>query len=273
MSDLRTGASVQRFQTSQFLGYEPNSTMRTKVDLAQVVSITSRLFRENWPIILFISLMFSFLPQAILPLIGSLEDMRAGVWFQPKEDTSSDLDWFDFVAGTFSSLSCGYITLLVLSKNDHREVDFVAYIRASWPIFLISVIYILGILLGLILLVVPGVLIALAWSVALPALVHEKLGVVNSIGRSSELTIGNRWQILLILAGIVVLSFLLGLFGEFVGSFISDLLPLPKSSEVFVSLMNVIGEVVSTVIIAALYLQLRACKEGPQVTQVADVFE
>jgi hypothetical protein len=273
MTDLRAGEAVPPFQVSQFLGYEPDSGVRPTVDFAQVVATTSRLLRENGFGILIISLIFSFLPQTIQPFVGSFEDIRAGIWFQLDADTSGDFGWFDLVTGIFSALSSGYVTLLVLSKDDQREAGFGEYVRASWPIFLISVIYSVGIVFGLVLLIVPGVLLALAWSVALPVLVNEKLGIIGSIGRSSDLTTGNRWQIFFTLAAILVLSFLLGLFGEFVGAFLGGVVLLPKFNEVFLSLMTVIGEVISTITIAALYLHLRACNGGPQLTQVADVFE
>jgi hypothetical protein len=273
MTDLRAGETAPPFQASQFLGYEPDSGLRPNVDFAQVVATTSRLLFENWSGILVVSFIFSFLPQAIQPFISSFEDFRAGIWFQLDGSTDTDLGWFDLVTGIFSALSSGYVTLVVLSKDSQREVGFGEYVRASWPIFLISVIYSFGIVFGLVLLIVPGILLALAWSVALPVLVNEKRGITGSLSRSGELTAGHSGQIFLALAAIVVLNVLLIFFGEFVGAFIGELVPLPKSNEVFISLMTALGEAISTVIVAALYLLLRASKEGPQLTRVADVFE
>ena len=54
----------------------------------------------------------------------------------------------------------------------------------------------LGIGLGLILLIVPGMILFARWSVGLPALLREELGVSQAMRRSSSLTDGNRWRVL-----------------------------------------------------------------------------
>src|ERR1700760_3693978 len=53
----------------------------------------------------------------------------------------------------------------------------------------------LGILLGAILLIVPGLILFTMWAVALPANTVEGTGVVASLGRSRELTRGRRWRV------------------------------------------------------------------------------
>ena len=68
--------------------------------------------------------------------------------------------------------------------------------------FLIGV----GSLLGLALLVVPGILWGLAMTVAIPALVIERLGPIGAINRSSNLT-WNRWLAIFGFSILVVLPF------------------------------------------------------------------
>ena len=60
------------------------------------------------------------------------------------------------------------------------------------PIFLVSLLYGLGVGLGLMLLIVPGVLLACIWYVAVPVTLIEKRGVMASFSRSGDLTKGYR---------------------------------------------------------------------------------
>lgn len=54
----------------------------------------------------------------------------------------------------------------------------------------------LGIVVGLVFLIVPGLMLFTRWAVGLPALLRENLGVSEAMARSSALTEGNRWRIL-----------------------------------------------------------------------------
>lgn len=54
----------------------------------------------------------------------------------------------------------------------------------------------LAMMFGLLLLIVPGLMMATAWAVGLPVLVAERPGVMAVFRRSADLTRGNRWRIL-----------------------------------------------------------------------------
>ncbi|MGL6278011.1 MAG: hypothetical protein ACRC50_00450 [Gaiella sp.] len=66
------------------------------------------------------------------------------------------------------------------------------------PILLTSLLAALGILAGLLLLIVPGIILAVRWAVWTPALVLERHGSRASLGRSNELVKGYSWSILAI---------------------------------------------------------------------------
>lgn len=78
----------------------------------------------------------------------------------------------------------------------------------------------IGIGLGLVFFIIPGLLLFVRWSVGLPALLRENLGVSEAMGRSRDLTEGNRWRILG-LALLIWVPFLLVmlLFGSLAGAF------------------------------------------------------
>ena len=69
------------------------------------------------------------------------------------------------------------------------------------PITLASLLTILAVALGLFLLIVPGIIISLhARTSRVPVTTVERLGVIDSMKRSSALTAGNRVGIFLMFA-------------------------------------------------------------------------
>lgn len=53
----------------------------------------------------------------------------------------------------------------------------------------------IGILLGLVILIVPGVYLFVRWSAAVPALIAEEAGISESLGRSAEAVGGRFWHV------------------------------------------------------------------------------
>ncbi len=70
----------------------------------------------------------------------------------------------------------------------------------------LSIVMGLGVGLGFVFLIVPGVILALMWSLAVPVAILEDKGVGDSLSRSSQLTKGNRGRIFVIWLLFVVLS-------------------------------------------------------------------
>jgi hypothetical protein len=80
----------------------------------------------------------------------------------------------------------------------------------------------LGIGLGLLLLIVPGLYLLTRWAVITPAIVLENRSAGESFTRSSELTAGNRWKVL----GVVVVTLLVYVVGAaIVGGVLQAILP------------------------------------------------
>jgi hypothetical protein len=71
----------------------------------------------------------------------------------------------------------------------------------------LSLLVSLGVGAGLIALIVPGILLALMWSLAVPVKILENRGATDAMARSSDLTKGNRGRIFVIGALFFVLSF------------------------------------------------------------------
>ncbi len=146
-------------------------------------------------------------------------------------------------------------------------------LRKFWPMIGLAILISLGVALGFVLLIVPGVILGLAWSAALPALVVEDRRVMESFKRSAELTRGRRWSIFLLylvvgIVSIVVEVVLMALFGGF-QSFTAR---TPTTFNTIVApLLSLVSVPFGGVMSIALFNQLRG-KEGYGSEAVAEVF-
>lgn len=131
----------------------------------------------------------------------------------------------------------------------------------------------LGLMIGTMLFIVPGIIVALMWSVALPSTVADTSNPIHALGRSRALTKGNRWRIL----GLAVLAWLamtiievmvLGMAGGLAGLQRNG---MSLASLAAISLVSLAAYIVGTVGSAALYVQLRELK-GAGGEHVAQVF-
>jgi hypothetical protein len=90
-----------------------------------------------------------------------------------------------------------------------RDIAFPDVVRRALPRFwaIIALAFLLGIalFLGLMLFLLPAIVMAVRWVVALPACVVEGLGPFASMRRSADLTEGHRWKIF----GLLVVALLL----------------------------------------------------------------
>jgi hypothetical protein len=130
----------------------------------------------------------------------------------------------------------------------------------------------LGVIVGMILLIVPGVLLALRWSLAIPALVLEGRGIQESMGRSAALTQDRRLWIfvlgLILLGAMVVLQIALTIVGFPFGSLHDH----SAFTVVTTPLVNTCTSVVVYPVFTALFRQLRADKEGGSPEVLNEVF-
>jgi hypothetical protein len=145
-----------------------------------------------------------------------------------------------------------------------------------FPILAISILISLGVMLGMILLIVPGVMMAIAWMVAVPVRVIEKKGILASIGRSAELTRGSRWHILGLFCVYLLIGIAFGIVAGIIIAIVSAITGGADSTAVRVIISPVINGLTSMVVasgIAATYQELRSRREGVGPEELAAVFD
>jgi hypothetical protein len=152
-----------------------------------------------------------------------------------------------------------------------EETDWRSSLKYAWrltpSLLLLTLLYGLGIVLGLLLFIVPGIWLYVAWALAIPVLLVEGLRGRKALARSYTLVKGRWWRTF----GVLLVGFILAaiistvvqavfLIGIVVGEG-NDALVLVLSA-----IAGIVGLAVSTpfqaALIAVVYFDLRVRKEG-----------
>lgn len=145
-------------------------------------------------------------------------------------------------------------------RADMSFAETFGYVRPRLGAILVAgVLAALGIALGLILLIVPGLILLTWWILIIPAIVLEGRSAGESFGRSRELVRGYAWNVF----GVIILTVLI-LFGfRIVLELV--LFPLSNALQSFVTEL-IVGTVATPFAVVAwtlLYFRLRRAKEEP----------
>lgn len=182
----------------------------------------------------------------------------------------------DFVVGNF--LTAIFVRSAILHLNgDRPDVAGSALVALGLlvPMVLMSLLAALIIAFGMVLLIVPGVVWYLALSVAAPVLIVERPGIVGALRRSDQLTMGSKWQILLLVLIEFGLMVALAVLAEAVFADARRLGPDGvTTAEAIAQILAVSATtLVFSVLTASLYVELRTVKEGTPIERLAAVFE
>ena len=144
--------------------------------------------------------------------------------------------------------------------------------RQFFPLLGIGFLEALGLMVGFLLLIVPGFMLLVAWSMAVPARVAEQTGITESFGRSRELTAGYRWPIF---GAIVILTLGSGVAQAAVRPLVAAgaLSATVYLGAALTAVVTAILAVASATLHASMYYELRMIKEGVGPQQIAAVFD
>jgi hypothetical protein len=164
------------------------------------------------------------------------------------------------VAGT---LFTGMVVELVSDVQDgRRDHSAGELLRAATPVLgqliLVGIVAGIGILIGFVLIVVPGLILITIWSVAAPVVVLERPGVFAALGRSRELVRGNGWQVF----GVIFVLFFLVII---VSSGIEIAADSAGTGAGIVArvILGILTAPISALAAAVLYFDLRAVASAP----------
>lgn len=163
-----------------------------------------------------------------------------------------------------ATLYQGMVVGLVSDVQDGRRDSSVGdLVRATGPVILpligAGLLAGIGIGIGFILLVVPGLILLTIWAVIAPAIVVERRGVIEAFGRSRELVRGNGWQVF----GVIFVAFVIAIV---VQTILAVIAVGVHDSTVLRIIANVLASTltapITALVAAVIYFRLLALKEG-----------
>lgn len=172
----------------------------------------------------------------------------------------------------------GAVTYSVLKLLDGRDTTSVQAIMVALryvvPLLLISILSSTLVGLGMLLVVVPGIIVAIILSVAVPACVTERLGVLEAMGRSARLTKEFRWKTFFALAVLLAVLIILQIGVSFVLSLAFAGVSLSLFAQQLLDLVfAAIFQPLLPIATAVLYVKLIGIKEGRPASELADAFD
>jgi uncharacterized membrane protein len=217
-----------------------------------------------------------FVPFVILTMIASIPNYIAIFTIRPTgrvdnayAAANAVLVLLDVVT---KSLASGAVMYGVVQELRGRSFSVGQSIQVALRRFLpmvgIAICSALAVVLGMVLLIVPGFILACMFYVSMPVCVAEQTGVFASMSRSSALTKGYRWQVfgtflLLVVAGIL-LGGIVGAISGMIGR--TALLVSTQAMAAVVGAFN-------GVLVGVFYYELRVDKEGIDIDKIAGVFD
>jgi hypothetical protein len=108
-------------------------------------------------------------------------------------------------------------------RRDHSVGDLIRGVEpVFWSLVAVSILAGIGLAIGFVLLIIPGLILLVLWSVVAPVTVLERPGVFAAFGRSRELVRGNGWNvfgvIVIVFVAVAVISVAAGLASASLGS-------------------------------------------------------
>lgn len=264
-------------------------------DIGTVFSRFFRLVGENFAIIAALGLIGVILPSVVVAygvtsvlggLIGAANptDAYLGMFTGANMGISFGSGLLLFV---LNLVILSMITEVTILRAVGKPVDvgtiFGHALRNILPLLAISILVGIMIFCGIIALIIPGIFLALATCVAIPAYVGEPArGITGSISRSFELTKGRRWWLLLIfivlgIAAMVVSGTISSMTMPFMftpgttpdaASMTTTMMPYMLVNAAVDGVVRVLG----TVLVAAIYVCLRESRERLTPETTAEVF-
>jgi hypothetical protein len=243
--------------------------------IGRVVSRTFGACGRNLVTFLLVALLFMLPAMAVDFYVGTPNYIAAG----------TAKGWMFGVLAALPQFICPYLLAAALVKATITDLNgerpslgsalsngFALFL----PVLVLTVMSLLGVMLGTLLLVVPGLMLMTGWSVVVPVRVTEHTGIMQTFGRSWDLTSGYRWKIFGLLVMYIIVIFLL----SFVTRLISGVSLAQAATAMggipYISLMwlnSVIVGLLSAVGAAAIYYELRTVKEGVAPQQLAAAFD
>jgi MFS family permease len=186
----------------------PQDTAATpqSIDPGSVISSAFTIYKDHAGILIGAALIV-FAVEAVLTLVlgwvGAILSIVASTFFQ------------------------GMVVELVRDVQDGRRDSSFGQLFSSvapvvLPLLAVSILAGIGLAIGFVLLIIPGLFLMTIWSVVAPVVVVERPGVFAAFGRSRELVKGYGWQVFGVIVVVILIALVVGLLVAIITSGMSD---------------------------------------------------
>jgi hypothetical protein len=183
-----------------------------------------------------------------------------------------------FVNLLFGTITNGALIHATIARFESRRASLGECLDAAASVFVplvgLSILYWLGLIVGFLFLVIPGLLMWCIWFVAKPVLVIERTSMIGAFGRSKDLTAFQGWKILGILLIVLMVAGVARLITQYVGFGILGPGPFrSRPSDLLLALpVSTLSSLLWPTVQASAYIELRNAKEGAPVDRLQEVF-
>jgi hypothetical protein len=167
-----------------------------QVSPGPVVARIWEIYRDQAPVLLGTAAILFALQFVAFLLLGGVAGLAISILFR-----------------VLATVYQGMVVKLVQDLQDGRRDHSVGELLVSVePVLLqliaVSILFAIGVGLGFVLFIIPGLILLTLWSVVAPVTVLERPGIFAAFGRSRELVRGNGWPVfgVIVLVYVVVLA-------------------------------------------------------------------
>lgn len=254
-----------------------------KLDIGRVISGTFSVIGRNVVTFGVLSLILSGVPTALIAYVQAINiEAAASMSFSPGYFSSLAYTGLAaLITGAVLQGALVYGTVQDMTGGRPSIAECLANgLRAFLPLIGLSILLGLAIVFGLVFLIVPGIMMACAWCVAVPALVADRSGVFGAFSRSAELTRGNRWRIFALFVVVWIVAIVIGMVIGAVSMALMfaggglDPVALARSPVQIISnlVSNTLTSMISSAGVAVLYVELRRAREGLGPEWLSEIF-
>jgi len=242
-----------------------------RLSISNVVTNTLGVISRNPFIFIGLSLIIVGVPQLLIGIAAAQPGAPAGAFALLQRPGMAAGAGFSYLVLVLVSVVLQG-ALIVATANDlsGRPVDFGGCaeqaLKKLLPLIGMAIVIGFGVMIGLLLLIIPGIILYLMWMIAVPVMVVEDRGVFESLSRSAELTKGSRLWLFLLIIVFLVFSVIIAIPFGLLSVLGSTLTPVVNA------LVSALNAAIGAAGIASVYIDLRVGKEGSDTASLAEVF-
>ena len=274
LSTPQAGGTVYGSPGSSAMG---RPVVRQSFELGQVITQTFSVYFRN------------FIPFTLLTTLALAPGLLFAAYVSTL-DAELPITRFSQIIAPILQLFCqpvatAAITYGVYQQLRRRDASIGDCLQVGlsclFPVLGLAIVQGIGIGCGAMLCLIPGILLAIRWAVAVPAAVEERPGVGNALSRSTYLTEGYRGEVFGVLALLKILELGLGFGAGLIwglsmaasGSLDDGQMANPGPLLFLSNLASILTTSLAATAAAVMYYRLRSVKESVDFDQISSVFD